>query len=215
MDRTTTVVVMAEGSTSTRDRLVRAALELVAERGFEGASVGDIERAAGLAPRSGALYQYFGSKIDLVRAGLDEHLRAVEEMAATLEATPLEQLVPSAGEVARWLLDELDRERVVTQVIDREGSRLPELRDRMRTGVSDRGYRTVSTLLARWVERLGQVTDDHEAVAVLLVGALINVRRSTWTFGAPPLGVTDDRIVAAFEALLATMFRDPTPEVVE
>jgi AcrR family transcriptional regulator len=205
---------MSDGSASTRDRLVRAALELVAERGFDGARVGDIEVAAGLAPRSGALYQYFDSKIDVVRAGLDAHLRAVEEMASTLESTPLEQLLPSAGDIARWLLEELDRERVVTQVIEREGGRLPELRDRMRIGISDRGYRTVSTLLTRWVERLARVTDDHEAVAVLLVGSLINVRRSMWTFGAPPLGVTDDRIVAAFEALITVIVRDSTAEVV-
>jgi len=36
-----------------------AAIELFAERGFDGTSVGEIERAAGLAPRSGALYQHF------------------------------------------------------------------------------------------------------------------------------------------------------------
>jgi hypothetical protein len=41
---------MAERATATRDRLMSAAMALFAERGFDGASIGTIERAAGLAP---------------------------------------------------------------------------------------------------------------------------------------------------------------------
>ena len=203
------MVVMSGERASTRDRLIAAAMDLVAERGFDATRVGDIEAAAGLAPRSGALYQYFDSKLATLRAGLEEHLQSVEVMAAFLDGAPVEDLRPSIGEIARWLLDELDRERVVTHVIEREGGRLPDLRDRMRADISDRGYRTVSTLLERWVDRLEAPTNDHEALAVLLVGSLINLRRSTWTFAAPPLGVSDERILAAFEALVSVVVRDP------
>ena len=58
---------MVERGAGTRERLMTAAIELFAERGFEGASVGEIERSAGLAPRSGALYQHFkGGKQELL-----------------------------------------------------------------------------------------------------------------------------------------------------
>src|SRR2546421_9024600 len=38
----------------TRARILDAAMALFAERGYQGTTVGDIEQAAGLAPRSGA-----------------------------------------------------------------------------------------------------------------------------------------------------------------
>ena len=46
---------------------------------------------------------------------------------------------------------------------------------------------------------------DPDAIAVLLIGSLINVRRSTWTFGAAPLDLDDDRIVNAFVALATSI----------
>ena len=49
----------AAAAEATRERLMTATLSLVADNGFEGTSVGAIEQEAGLAPRSGALYQYF------------------------------------------------------------------------------------------------------------------------------------------------------------
>jgi hypothetical protein len=36
---------------------------------------------------------------------------------------------------------------------------------------------------------------DSEALAVVLLGSLINLRRSTWTFGRPPIGIDDQRLI--------------------
>jgi AcrR family transcriptional regulator len=55
-------------SSTTRDRLKEAALELFREHGFARTSIGAIESAAGLVPRAGAFYRYFESK----RALLEE-----------------------------------------------------------------------------------------------------------------------------------------------
>src|SRR5947209_7757695 len=49
-------------SKATRDRLVVEAMRLFAERGFRATTVGDIEAAAGLVPRSGGLYKHFAPK---------------------------------------------------------------------------------------------------------------------------------------------------------
>lgn len=189
-----------EEEISTRDRLIDATVELVAERGYEGTSVGDIESRAGLAPRSGALYKYFDSKLAVLEAGLQRHLASVAATAIDLVDAPLVDLAAEVELFGRWLLAELDRERMITQVIEREGSRLPELRDRMRSDVSDRGYRAASTFVRRWSGH-GDPALDHEALAVLLVGALVNVRRSTWTFGAEPLGLDDERVIRAFVSI--------------
>ena len=43
---------------STRQRLLDEGMRLFAERGFRATGVGDIEAAAGLQPRRGALYKH-------------------------------------------------------------------------------------------------------------------------------------------------------------
>jgi AcrR family transcriptional regulator len=52
-----------------RDRIVRAALGVFAERGFHRATMQDVVRASGLSV--GAIYTYFRSKSDLILAGCD------------------------------------------------------------------------------------------------------------------------------------------------
>lgn len=195
-------------TTDTRQRLIDATLELVAARGFDGVSVGDIESTAGLAPRSGALYKYFDSKLAVLEAGLEQHLGSIADVEIDLADMPLTDPRAETELIARWLLAELDRERTITHVIEREGDRLPELRDRMREGVSDRGYRIASSLVERWSQTVTVQAVDHDALAVILVGAIINLRRSTWTFNQPPLGLDDERFIAAFTELSSVLL-DP------
>jgi len=193
------------GSSDTRQRLIDATLALVAERGFDGVGVGDIEAGAGLAPRSGALYKYFDSKLAVLEAGLEQHLAAIGDIGADLDQAPVTEVAAEVEVMARWLLAELDRERTITHVIEREGDRLPELRDRMRHGVSDRGYRIAAAFVERWAGTVTEEPLDHEALAVILIGAIVNLRRSTWTFAAAPLGIDDERFVATFAALSAAL----------
>ena len=59
----------------TRDRLLRAAADVFAERGYDGTRVADIAAAAGVS--NGALYAHFASKADLLVAALRTHGRRV------------------------------------------------------------------------------------------------------------------------------------------
>ncbi|MFI6500071.1 TetR family transcriptional regulator [Nonomuraea typhae] len=52
----------------TRERLLRAAADVFAERGYDGTRVADIAASAGVS--NGALYAHFGSKADLLVAAL-------------------------------------------------------------------------------------------------------------------------------------------------
>lgn len=61
--------VTAQHEQEVRDRIVRAALAVFAERGFHRATMQDIVRASGLSV--GAIYTYFKSKSDLILAGCD------------------------------------------------------------------------------------------------------------------------------------------------
>ncbi|MFI6507267.1 TetR/AcrR family transcriptional regulator [Streptosporangium sp. NPDC050855] len=55
----------------TRERLLRAAAEVFARRGYDGTRVADIAAAAGVS--NGALYAHFGSKAELLVAALRAH----------------------------------------------------------------------------------------------------------------------------------------------
>ncbi len=72
----------------------------------------------------------------------------------------------------------------------------------MRDGVSEPGYR----LTAAYLEQRGLGKGwDREALAVLLLGSLVNVRRSTWTFRQPPAGVSDQRVIATWVELCVSV----------
>jgi AcrR family transcriptional regulator len=60
---------------STRDRLLRAAAELIGAHGYERASLGQLARRAGLT--TGAVYSAFGSKWELLRALVAEQSRSL------------------------------------------------------------------------------------------------------------------------------------------
>ena len=71
-----------------RDQLLDAANELFAERGYEGVSVEDIARAAGV--QRGLVHHYFGGRTEV-------YLALLERLAAGRE----EQLRPATGRSAR------------------------------------------------------------------------------------------------------------------
>jgi len=61
---------------SSRETLAEAACELFLERGYDSTTVGDIAARAGVSRSS--FFNYFGSKSDILWAGLDARLDAVE-----------------------------------------------------------------------------------------------------------------------------------------
>jgi AcrR family transcriptional regulator len=186
---------------STRDRLLRAGMQLFAEHGFRTTTVGAIESAVGLQPRRGALYKHFPSKQALLEAAVERHLDAVREVSAVMDEVPLTDVRTEATVLGRWLLDELDAEQQVIRILEQDGDRMPALRDRVRTQVSDAGYAAAARLLERWIGPAEATGVDLEALAVSLLGPLINLRRSTWLFAAPPLGLDDDRVLETWVAL--------------
>lgn len=209
MINTSVVTGSSELGNNGRDRLVDAALRLFADRGFAATTVGDIEREAGFAPRSGALYKYFASKRALLDAGLERHLAAIGDVGDDVLLRPLDDIRSEITLLARWLLAELDRERHITHLLEREGDRLADLRERTRRGISERGYRIGSDLVGRWMPAASQT--ERDSFAVVAIGALINFRRSTWTFGAPPLDLTDDQFIDGWVELFDLHINRPVP----
>jgi AcrR family transcriptional regulator len=83
----------------TRARLLRAAADVFAQRGYDGTRVADIAAAAGVS--NGALYAHFGSKAELLVAAIRAHGRQLlAELFAAEPDRPITDLLVTVG---RWL----------------------------------------------------------------------------------------------------------------
>ena len=83
----------------TRERLLSAAADAFAERGYDGTRVADIAAAAGVS--NGALYAHFGSKAELLVDALRTHGRRL--LAEAFAADPDRSVTGLLLEIGRWL----------------------------------------------------------------------------------------------------------------
>jgi AcrR family transcriptional regulator len=199
---------MSERKAATRERLMSAAMTLFAERGLDGTSVGEIERAAGLAPRSGALYQHFkGGKDELLRCAVEHELRAVDEFGSVMDMLPLGDLRAEFTLMARWNLASLERRSALARFVRRDAARLPpDLRDELYERLVGRPYEQLVTWLEGRVE--GPERPDLHALALILVESMSAYHSLRRTFDRTPDDVDDDRFLAAWvETALAAARR--------
>jgi hypothetical protein len=88
----------------------------------------------------------------------------------------------------------MDRLTDLTRVLEHDGPRMRDLTGEIKTNVVDLSYRVAARLVAAVSPQAG----DPEATAVIVLGALVALRRTTWTFGSPPIDMTDRRVLTAW-----------------
>src|SRR5258708_504144 len=86
-------------ATEAREGLLRAAADVFAERGYDGARVADIAAAAGVS--NGAMYAHFASKADLMVDALRTHGR--RQLSDLLAADPDRSVTDLLLVIGRWL----------------------------------------------------------------------------------------------------------------
>ncbi len=91
----------------TRERLLRAAADVFARRGYDGTRVADIASAAGVS--NGALYAHFASKAELLVAALHAHGRRL--LADAFAADPDRSVTDLLVLIGRWLPRRRDARR--------------------------------------------------------------------------------------------------------
>ncbi|HVF52257.1 MAG TPA: helix-turn-helix domain-containing protein [Actinomycetota bacterium] len=196
---------------ATKERLLEAGLRLFAQRGFRRTTVGDIEELAGLAPRSGAMYKHFANKRELLAAAVERHLHEVETIRNVLDLMPLGDLRAELMLLARWILADLDRNRELFLVFEKEGDNLADLRDRYYEDVGEFGYRIGAEFLRRALDA-AKADIDPEVLVTVTMNALVNQRRCEWTFGRKPLGLDDGQLVeGVVEIVMRFATDDRTP----
>jgi AcrR family transcriptional regulator len=183
-------------ATSTPERILDAAMGLFAERGFRGTTVGEIEQAAGLAPRSGALYQHFKGKEDVLEKAIERQLEAVDDLGSALEMLPLGDLRAELTLMARWNLASLDRRAQLARFVHREGDRLPEpLRTKLYDRLVERPYTEVVAWLRGRLAGAGAREPDLHALALIMVEPMSSYRSLEQLFGRVPGAVDDERFI--------------------
>ncbi|TDE37221.1 TetR/AcrR family transcriptional regulator [Actinomadura sp. 6K520] len=193
---------LASVSSTTRERILDAALELIQRRGFGGTTVTDIEELAGLSPGSGSFYRHFGSKEDVFGEVFERELGRAQEHRRAFERGPVTGDPREA--LTRRLLQQLDyltRVRPLITLLAREHGRFPELTRKVRGALLDEGIAEEAEHLTRDLPALPGEEDAHALLAVV-VSALSGYHLSREFFGRPPADVDPARFAAALAALL-------------
>jgi AcrR family transcriptional regulator len=188
----------------TRERLLDAAMDLFAQRGYGATSVGAIEAAAGLAPRSGALYQYFAGKEALLAAAVERKIKTLDDLGPALEMLPLGDLKSELRLLARWNLKSLAERDALTRFVLRDAEHLPAS---LRRGLFERLVERPYAQVVAWVQqRIGPAAagrTDVYALTLILVESMAAYTTLRAAFGRVPDGIDDDRFVEAWVDLVA------------
>lgn len=193
-------VTRTDAQAQTRQRLIAAAADVFAHRGYRGATLGDIARAAGFTV--GAVYSNFRGKQDLFLAVLEEHVGGrIDEVAGALAAASTsEQAVElAAADTARHLRDDPNWFPLFVEYWS-EATRDPQLSGRF--AEYQRGtHRRLTELIERWAaehdRQIALPAADLAIVAKALTNGLALER------AAVPESVCDDLLVRALRALVS------------
>jgi AcrR family transcriptional regulator len=177
-------------SPDAKTRILDAALACFAARGYAATTITDIEQAAGMSPGAGGTYRHFRSKRAILEAAIDAELAVNDEVLAPAPV--------SLDAAARDALKQLDHQRNLTRVLFRDLDEFPDLQRRIVERLIQGPYRLVAERTAVAAPKL-----DAEAIAVLMVGSLVNVKVIEAMTGELPGGVSEDRLVEAWASLFA------------
>jgi AcrR family transcriptional regulator len=178
-------------------RILREAMRLFAERGYERTSIADIQAAVGLAPGSGALYKHFPSKEAVLAAGMDEFMAGGEQARELIRTVPgpADQALEVLGQAAMRIMHD---DRDVLRIVHRELDAFPELRDQVRDRRMQSTYAAIADWLRDRADRGELRVEDPEATAAVLLGSITSFKVFQALLGEPPAGLDDDRFVRAW-----------------
>jgi AcrR family transcriptional regulator len=148
------------------------------------------------------MYRHFASKEALLEAAVSEQLERIARGLAAIDDTTAGDPLDALMALGRWFLAELDAAEPLFRVLEQDGARMPEVRDTIRANVIDEGHARVSRLIR---SRAGSRSIDADAIAAMIIGPLANHRRTSWTFGAPPLAIDDERLLRAWHQAIAAL----------
>jgi AcrR family transcriptional regulator len=185
-------------STSTSERIVEEAMRLFSVKGYKGASIAQIEKAAGLSPGAGGLYRHFESKEAVLAAGIRRHLDRLDALRDVRQAMgTLLDLDAQLEATARYFLDELDSQTQLLQILASEIRQSPALLG----SAVDQLIESTYASFAEWLqEAAGPSLDEDRArtISTIALGSLLSTRLLKNVLGVTSAGGEDDGIIATW-----------------
>jgi AcrR family transcriptional regulator len=171
------------GQQQKREAVLRAAMEIFAERGYQGATVEEIARRAGVA--KGTPYLYFSDKADLFYAVFNKWsgdiLNGSMQALAGVESAGQRLLVLALSAVAYM---KANRECFPLSLEIWAASTTPALRERFAAALKQiyAGYRREATAIIRAGQAAGELRAeiDAGALAAVLTGAVDGLFLQCW-----------------------------------
>ncbi|MFL5560808.1 MAG: TetR/AcrR family transcriptional regulator [Gemmatimonadaceae bacterium] len=191
------------------ERILREAMRLFADKGYERTSIADIQRAAGLHPGSGALYKHFPSKEAVLRAGIDRFVAEIEQGRSVLRASSRDAGTTLEA-VGRELLRLLGQERDVLRIVWRELDQFPDLQARVGRNRIQYGYAAAAEWVREQVMAGAFRTEDPEATAVVLMSSVTMYRVLEALFGEPPGRIAPGRFLRSWLEIATHGVMTPT-----
>jgi AcrR family transcriptional regulator len=174
-------------------RIIGAALECFAAKGYAATKISDIERAAGLSVGAGGTYRHFESKRAI--------LEAIVELVLDV---PDEEIAPPGDDVEAIAREMLDYMRTdLLRIYFRDLDEFPDQRRRINERTINTSYRTVASRIAA-----ANPTIDSDAAAAVLLGSLINFRINEALIGPDANGVDRDRFIRTWGAIYRSLLRE-------
>ena len=176
---------------NTRERILRASLELFLERGFDGTTVSDIERAVGLAAGTGSFYRHFRSKDDVFVAAVQRSATEyIEEFLELLqELDRIDDPVERLRRDFHMRLAAIQMFDPIVRLMRAERDRFPELEKTFTTGLE----------LDQW--KLGW--EEHPLPGIVMA-ALVGYGQLSQLQDSPYFGLPADAFIDALVDLLTS-----------
>lgn len=195
-------------TTTTKERLVTEAMRLFGQQGYRATSVNQIEKAAGLVPGCGALYNHFKTKQELLSAVIDRQLdrrRAMHDISALFAGRG--DLRTELSLLCRYLIDVLEHESEFLQVAARtpveESPRLTDAYAALVDGLYSE--------LGDWITGGAPTLDPAEAKRIAAIGidALLGRCASRIVFHANHIDTNDEHYITDWTDMIANRIARP------
>jgi TetR/AcrR family fatty acid metabolism transcriptional regulator len=167
-------VALAEASTDRRKQILRAAIDVFAERGFHRTRVSDVAKKAGVA--YGLIYHYFESKDDLLDSVFTENWSVFLKVLQDLRDDESRPVVQRLGIVADSMLEALRLDPALVQVIIQEVSRSDRFVHHEKYDAFQSAFEAVQAIIVQG-QATGEVRADinAEVAPFVFFGALETV----------------------------------------
>jgi AcrR family transcriptional regulator len=175
----------------TRDRILAASLELFLERGFDGTTISDIERAVGLAAGTGSFYRHFRSKDDVFVAAIQRSATEYIEQFLTMlqELDTIDDPVERLRRDFHMRLDAIQRFEPIVRMVTAERERFPELQKTFTAGLE----------LDQW-----QVGWDEHRLPGVVMAALVGYGQLSQLEDSPYRNIPADEFIDELVAMLTS-----------